>query len=73
MSDIVSTTGRIKLTLEVDWPHSFDQKATAVDIYTTVARECKNILEKALRDNKVSYRIIGDIEPLMVIHPVKKG
>lgn len=68
----VSTTGKIRLTLEIDWPHSFDEKATAVDIYVTVARECENILRKALMEAEVSYRIVGPVEPLMVILPVKK-
>ena len=68
----VSTTGRIRLTLEINWPHTFGEKASAVDIYTTVARECQRSLEKALEDSKISYRIIGEIEPLMVILPVKK-
>ncbi len=67
----VSTTGRIRVTIEVDWPHSFDEGATAKDINSTVLRECTNILEQALREANVRFRIIGDIEPLMVIYPTK--
>ncbi|MBZ9706094.1 hypothetical protein LB543_05090 [Mesorhizobium sp. ESP7-2] len=72
MTDKMTTTGRIKVTLEIDWPHSFDQKATAADIYTTVARECENLLRSALREADVGHRIIGPIEPLMVVYPCKK-
>lgn len=69
---MISTTGRIKVTLEIDWPHSFGKSATAEDIYTTVARECTTLFRRALDEGKVKYRIVGDIEPVMVIHPVKK-
>ena len=72
MTDSVSVTGKIRLTLEIDWPHTFGEKASGIDIYTTAARECGNILQRALTDGKVKYRIIGEIEPLMVILPVKK-
>lgn len=73
MADTVSTSGRIRLTLEIDWPASYGEKATAADIYSTVARECETILRHALVEAKVSYRIIGTIEPIMVIYPVKKN
>ncbi len=72
MTDKVSTSGRIRVTLEIDWPHTFGEKATAVDIYTSVARECENILRNALTDAKVRFRIIGDVEPIMVLHPVAR-
>lgn len=72
MADTVSVTGRIQVTIEVDWPHSFGEKATAVDIHTTVARECENVMRNALNKADVSYRIIGTVKPLMVIFPVKK-
>lgn len=69
----VSTSGRIQVTLEIDWPYSFCEKATAVDIYTTVAKECENILRNALNEAKVKFRIVGEIQPIMVVHPVKKS
>lgn len=72
MTDTVSTTGRIRLTIEIDWPHTFDGQAKAADIYQTVARECETIVRHAFDEAKVKYRIIGEIEPLMVILPVKR-
>jgi hypothetical protein len=72
MTDSVSTTGRIQVTLEIDWPHSFGENATAKDICTTVAKECRNALESSLIANKVSYRIIGEIKPIMVVYPTTK-
>jgi len=68
----VSVTGKISVTLEVDWPHSFGANANAADIYTTAARECRQILEKALANANVRYRIIGEVSPSMIIVPVKK-
>jgi hypothetical protein len=68
----VSVTGKISVTLEVEWPHSFNATAHASDIYTTAARECRQILETALRDAKVRYRIIGEVQPSMIIVPVNK-
>lgn len=72
MTECVSTTAKIRLTLEIDWPHSFGEKATAQDIYTTAARECETIMRNALNNASVRFRVIGDIEPLMVIVPVKR-
>lgn len=72
MTDTVSTTARIRVTLEVDWPHSFGGDATARDIYTTAARECRVLLESALQKSGISYRLMGEIEPLMVIRPARK-
>ena len=72
MQDKVSVTGRIQVTMEIDWPHSFGEKATAIDIYQTAARECEERLRRALMDGNVSFRIIGEVKPLMVILPVKK-
>ena len=71
-TDKISTTGRIRLTLEIDWPHSFGEGAIDRDIYQTVQRECLNILTQTLDKGEVRYRIIGEVEPLMVIYPVKK-
>lgn len=71
--DLVSTSGKINVTLEIDWPHTFGEKATAVDIYKTVAHECENILRDALDKAGVRFRVIGEIKPLMVIYPTKKG
>lgn len=70
--DKVFTTGRIRLTLEIEWPHYFGEKATAVDIYTTATKECTNILHSALRDAGVKYKVIDEVEPLMVITPARK-
>lgn len=73
MADKVSVTGKIRVTLEIDWPHTFGEGAQAKDIYITAQKECRNILERALEDNKIRHRIIGDVETLMVILPVKKS
>lgn len=72
MAEAVKVTGQIRLTLEIQWDASFGEKASAIDIYTTVARECQNKLENALKEGKVGYRIVGQVEPLMVIYPCKK-
>lgn len=71
-ADKVSTSGRIRLTIEIDWPNSFDEKATAIDINKTVTRECESLLRRALDNRGVQYRIIGEIEPIMVIYPTKR-
>lgn len=72
MKDSVSASAQIRLTLEIQWNASFGEGATAKDIYTTAARECQRSLETALTNAKVGYRILGDIEPMMVIYPVKR-
>lgn len=72
MTMTVSTSGQIRVTLEIDWPHTFGEGATASDIYKTVAKECQAALERALNEAKVRFRIIGEIEPIMVIYPVKR-
>lgn len=68
--DIVSCTAKIQVTLEISWPYSFGEKATAADIYSTSKRECINLLCESLSKNNVAYRIIGDVIPMMVVLPV---
>lgn len=72
MVDKVSVTAKIQATLEITWNHSFGENAQAVDIYNTAARECKQGLTNALDKAGVRYKIIGDVEPMMVILPVSK-
>lgn len=72
MTSQLSTTGRIRLEIEIDWNHTFDENAKAADIYTTVAKECEATLRNALIASKVSFRIIGSVQPIMVVHPVSK-
>jgi hypothetical protein len=63
-----SCSAKIKVMVDVSWPHSLDMNAPVKQLHDMAERECLAILEDATVRGRGAIRIIGKPEVHMITY-----